>query len=94
MARKARIGELRAAEAGRAAAEFLAHLETGVFARLPVERRHYRLAAEWLARGAVPLPALDTLHLAIAAVARLPLATADRGMARAAVAVGIEVIGL
>jgi predicted nucleic acid-binding protein len=94
IARKARAGELRRPDAGRAVAEFLAHLDAGVFTRLSVERRHYRLAKDWLARGAVALPALDTLHLAVAASARLPVVTADRGMARAAGALGIEVVGL
>lgn len=92
IARKARAGELPVSEAGRAITEFLVHLDGGFFARLAVERSHYRLARDWLAHRAIPLPALDTLHLAVAASNQLRLVTADRAMARAAESVGVEVV--
>jgi predicted nucleic acid-binding protein len=92
VSRKARLGELTTLDAGRVAAQFVAHLEAGLYARLALERRHYTLARDWIARFSTPLRTLDALHLAVAATEDLRFATADRALARAAEALGIPAI--
>ena len=89
IARKVRANELRSVDAQRIQSTMLTHLEAGVYVRLPVERRHYALARDWLASLKPPLAALDALHLAIAAVQTCPLVTLDRALVRAARAMGI-----
>lgn len=80
------------ADGGRIVSEFLAHLESNLYSRLPIERRHYRLARDWMARLTTPLRALDALHLAVAATEGLTLATADRTMSRWGRLLGVRMI--
>lgn len=89
LARKVRAAELRRADAQRIQATFRAHLEGGLYTRLPVERRHFGIARDWLAALHPPLAALDALHLAIAAAQPCPIVTLDRALARAARTVGV-----
>jgi predicted nucleic acid-binding protein len=91
VARKVRGREMPARDAARVGARFLDHLRGGLYARVAVERRHYEIARSWLARFTLPLRALDSLHLAVAETARLPLATADRDLASAARILGLTV---
>lgn len=90
IARKVRANELRSMDARRIQGTILAHLEGGVYVRFPLERRHYTLARDWLAALGPPLAALDTLHLAVAAVADCPLITLDLALARAARTLGVS----
>ncbi len=83
---------LRLREAGRIVGQFLAHLEGDLYHRLPLERRHYKLARDWMARLRPHFVALDALHLAVAAVEGLPFATADRALARSGTGLGLRVI--
>lgn len=75
---------MRRADAQRAQGLFLTHLDTGVYTRWPVSRPHYATARDWLSLTALPLLTLDALHLAIAASQRVPIATSDADLARAA----------
>jgi uncharacterized protein len=84
LSKKVREREMSAVEAGRVGQQFLDHLQTGMYARLPVQRRHYETAREWLARFTLPLRSLDALHLALADGEGLRLATADRDLSRSA----------
>jgi predicted nucleic acid-binding protein len=94
LARKIRVGEIRAVEAARVATQFLTHVESSLYSRLPMERRHYRLARDWIGRFTTPLRTLDALHLAVAAAEGLRFATADRALARSAAGLGIETVAL
>jgi predicted nucleic acid-binding protein len=84
LARKVRVRAMSAADATRTREQFLDHLRTGLYARIAVQRQHYEAACRWLARFTVSLRALDALHLALADVEGLRLATADRDLSRAA----------
>ncbi len=89
IARKVRANELRPMDAQRIRSTMLAHLEARVYVRLPVERRHYALARDWLASLKPPLATLDALHLAITAIQACPLVTVDATLARAAHVLGV-----
>lgn len=90
LSRKVRLGELQVTGATRIASRFSSHLEEGLYTRVPLERRHYQMAGEWLGRFALALRTLDALHLAVAASEGFGLATADAVLARSAKALGIE----
>jgi predicted nucleic acid-binding protein len=92
LARKLRLGEIERRDVDRMRALFRSHVEGFSYTRLPLERKHYRLAEAKLNRINSPLRTLDALHLACASLARLPLATADVALARSAEEAGIEVI--
>lgn len=85
-----RTGDMRRAQADRAVALFLSHLEGGFYRRLHLNAGHYIVARELIARFDVPLRAPDALHLAIAAAESLPLITADQQLARAAEHLNLE----
>jgi uncharacterized protein len=91
LARKVRAREMSAAAATRTGEQFLDHLQGGLYVRMAVQRRHYETARGWLARFTPPLRALDALHLAIADVEGLRLATADRELSRFARSLGVAV---
>jgi len=82
---------MSAADATRTVEQFLAHLGTGLYARIAVQRRHYEAARSWLARFTLSLRALDALHLALADVEGLRLATADQDLSRSARSLGAAV---
>jgi predicted nucleic acid-binding protein len=89
LARKVRARELSAADATRTAGQFLGHLQTGLYTRIAVQRRHYEAARGWLGRFTLPLRTLDALHLALADMAGLRLATADQDLSRSARSLGV-----
>jgi uncharacterized protein len=91
LARKVRVREMSAADATRTGEQFLGHLGTGLYARIAVQRRHYEAARSWLARFTLSLRALDALHLALADVEGLRLATADQDLSRSARSLGVAV---
>ncbi len=91
LSRKVRTGELLPASATQIASRFSSHLEEGFYTRVPLERRHYEMAGEWLGRFALPLRTLDALHLAVAASEGLLFVTADAALARSAKALGIQI---
>jgi predicted nucleic acid-binding protein len=84
VARKVRAREMSGSDAARSGGQFAAHLQEGLYARVAIQRRHYETARDWLAGMALPLRALDALHLAVANEERLRLVTSDRDMFRSA----------
>ena len=64
-------------------------LVTETFELIPVERRHFLLAAKLAAQRNINLRASDALHLAISEETRTELVTLDRRMAEAAAALEI-----
>ncbi len=91
LARKVRARELSAADATRTGERFVDHLQGSLYARIAVERRHYEAARGWLARFTLPLRALDALHLALADLEGLRLATSDQDLSRSAKSLGVTV---
>jgi predicted nucleic acid-binding protein len=91
LARKVRAREMPAADATRAGERFLDHLRSDLYARIAVQRRHYQVARGWLGRLTLPLRALDAVHLALAHLEGLHLATADHDLSRSARSLGIAV---
>jgi predicted nucleic acid-binding protein len=82
---------MSAVDATRSGEQFLDHLRAGLFARIAVQRRHYAAARGWLARLTLPLRALDAVHLALADIEGLRLATADQDLSRSARNLGVAV---
>lgn len=91
LSQKVRAGQISEAEARGVGDQFLRHLEAGFYGRLALHRTHYETARAWLGRFALPLRALDALHLALTDAEGLHLATADQHLARSANALGIPV---
>lgn len=91
IARKIREGGMSRLDGRKVATTFLAHLDGGYYARIPLERTHYHLAREWIGHFEFPLRTLDALHVAIAHLGGLQLATTDEALARSATALGIRV---
>ena len=89
---KIRTGAATLAEARAALEEFDRHLRAGLYRRLTIRARHYRDAADRIARFDVPLRTLDALHLSTAALAGAELLTLDAAPARAAEASGVAVV--
>lgn len=90
LAIKLRSGELSVAQR----ADVLTHWRSMLSENLvmiPVPQPAYDLAARFADRHELKVRAGDALHLAIASLAGVPLATLDRVMALAAVAVGVTV---
>ncbi len=94
LSRKTRLRELSREDAERIAAQFLAHLGSGFYAPMPVERCHYSLARDWIGRFSTALRTLDALHLAVAASEGLRLVTSDGSLARAGAGLGVAVLHL
>lgn len=91
ISRKVREGTMSRQDARKVAAVFLTHLDAGHYARLSLEPAHFRTAREWISAFDVPLRTLDALHLAVAYLKGLRLATADGALARSARMVGVVV---
>lgn len=92
LARKLRTGEIRDADAQRVATQFLTHVEGQLYRHLPIERRHFRMARDWMRRLDTPVRTLDALHLAAAASHGLRLVTTDRLLATSADRLGVEAV--
>jgi hypothetical protein len=91
LAKKVRARELSPADATRTGERLLDHLQAGLYTRIAVERRHYEAARGWLARFTLPLRALDALHLALADLEGLRLATSDQDLSQSAKRLGVAV---
>ena len=87
---KLRRGELDAGSANRIVSEFRLHLEDGLYHVVPIQAREFSLARDWIARFSTALRTLDALHLAAAFANGLTLVTADKGLAKAALALGVR----
>ena len=88
ISRKVREGNLNKKSAGRILAAFLSHLDNQLYIVIPVERRHYRLARDWIGLLNNSLRSLDALHLAVASMEDRFIVTSDHGLARSAGAWG------
>src|SRR5262245_33943693 len=91
LAKKVRARQMSATDASRTATQFLDHVQSGFYARVATQRRHYEAARGWLARFTLPLRTLDALHLALADVEGLRVATADETLSRSARELGVAV---
>jgi predicted nucleic acid-binding protein len=94
IARKRRSREIDSRAEKRALQTFEADVRAGYLTVYPLEDQHALAADDLIARlKSHPLRTLDALHLAIArALGVEKVATADRIMAAAVVALGIEVV--
>jgi len=90
LARKVRQAEVSRLDAERIWRQFISHTEQRLYTRIPLERGHYQMARDWIARFEGALKALDALHLAVAAEQGLVLVSADRGLVSAAAARGVK----
>ncbi len=61
---------------------------------LPIGAAHFEVAADYAGRPDLALRAADALHLAVAQTARCKMVTFDRGMARAATQLGVQLAGI
>lgn len=84
LGRRVRAGDLSAASARAALAQFHAHQSEGFYRLIPIERSHFDRARRWIETLRTPLRTLDALHLALAADSGSVLITADVRLARAA----------
>lgn len=94
LARRRRVGDISKALEAQVYAAFEADVLQGVLEVYPLEDDHLFTALALLGRlQKYPLRTLDALHLAIMVTAAVPLlATADRVMADAGKALGLEVV--
>lgn len=92
MARRRRQGHFDAVTQGKILATFEGDIVTGHLALVPHTLESFLMAESFLgAHPAVPLTTLDALHLGVMSSSGIAvLATADRVMARAASALGME----
>jgi predicted nucleic acid-binding protein len=93
LAKKARIGDITAIQRKAVRAAFRKHIEKTVTI-LPVSRKAYRLAADFVDRSRMALRAPDALHLAVAAERGITLCTLDRRLAEAGAALGADTLFL
>lgn len=91
LAKKIREKQMAATDAAKTGEQFQAHLHAGMYTRIAIQRRHYETARNLVARFTLPLRALDALHLAVADVEDLRLATADEDLSRSARSLGVAV---
>ena len=78
-------------DAGKRVIEaFASHVQQKRFAFRPITRLQYEQARDWIGALTTSLRTLDALQLATAHANGLPLATADRALARSAKRLGIE----
>lgn len=87
---KLRSGELSVAQRASVMTHWRLMLAENLVT-LPVPGPAYDLAARFADRHDLKIRAGDALHLAVASLAGLPLATLDRTMAEAAAATGVAV---
>ncbi len=92
VALKVREQGLRQAEAFQVLTQFQQYLDDDLYTKLSLESRHFQLAKTWLSQLQWPLRSLDALHLAAAGISHSPLATADKLLAKAAQALGVNVL--
>ncbi len=85
------MGELTEKQAQALEQTFSEDLRVGVFERIDLENQHYWQARSWLLKRNTALRTLDALHLACAVESGLPLITADRALADAAMQAAVEI---
>lgn len=85
-----RLGDISADEARRAADLFTAHADGGLYGKVCLTVRHFRMARGYIGRFEAPLKAPDALHIAAAGERGLRLTAADGQLVRNARAFGVE----
>ena len=93
LALRLRRGELNAEERARVLSNWRVTQQDNLVV-IPVPQPAYDLAARLCDRHELGLRAGDALHLAVASLGGHSLATLDARMAKAAVAAGVEVVGV
>ena len=91
ISRKIREGNIDRKDGSRIIAKFLAHLDDLFYDRLPIESHHYTLSRDWIGRFTSPLRSLDAIHLAVASLSGSTLITADKGLAKSAELLSVDV---
>jgi len=89
LALKTRTKALEPEPAKRVLRTFQRHLEQRAYELLPMDRKVFALASEWLERFDSPLRSLDALHLACCHRAECVLVTLDEALARSAEHLGV-----
>jgi len=84
IAKKRRLRELTAPQAGKILDLFASHVAEGFYRRMSLSAEHYLKARQLIAETRIALHTLDALHLAAAMLEALPLLTADKVLAAAA----------
>ena len=74
----------------RVIAAFASHVRQKLYSFRPITRKQYDLARDWIGELTTSLRTLDALQLATAHANGLPLATADRVLAKAAKRLGVK----
>jgi predicted nucleic acid-binding protein len=90
LARWVKMKELSEADALGVEAAFFEDIDAGCYSVRAIESRHYEKAMDWLLSRKAPLRTLDALHLAVAALRRADLVTADTQLAQAAQIFGVR----
>lgn len=91
VSRKIREGGMTPEDGNRVTAKFLSHLDNYFYTILPVESHHYKLARDWIGHFSTPLRSLDSIHLAIASQETATIVTADKGLAKSAELLAVDV---
>ena len=89
---KVRKKEINLRDAHRVTGRFMAHMDAGHYAYIPIEGHHYRLARDWVGMFRVELRTLDAIHLAVASSEGLTLLTSDQGLFKSAKALAQDAI--
>lgn len=92
VARRVRERSISAQDAANVLALFDTHLTERRYRHLPVGAEAFAEARRMLRSGKVPLSALDAMHLAIVALHRQTLCTADRQLARIAERLNLKTV--
>jgi len=90
LSRLVRMGEFSDQNAAKVQNAFASDVEKGCFHYLALDAAVFQQAQRWLLERKTALRALDALHLACAALAEARFVTADRALAAAAQAHGVD----
>ncbi|MGD9126625.1 MAG: type II toxin-antitoxin system VapC family toxin [Planctomycetia bacterium] len=90
ISRRVRMKELSPEDGRQVLSLFQLHIKQGVFQMLPIMRREYELARDWLGSFQTSLRTLDALHLAVAFSNQLQFITADSTLEKSAKKIGIK----
>jgi predicted nucleic acid-binding protein len=91
LARKIRERALSQEDGKTILSLFRTHIGNKSYTYFPIQPKHFSTAMNWIAEFNTPLRTLDALHLAIAALNKTPLLTADIKFAESAKKLGIDV---
>ncbi len=83
LSKKVRAQTMSADDAQKISGLFQEHIDTGIYAMLPIEASDYRQANRLISRFNTNLRTLDALHLAVALRENKIMATADVKLAEA-----------